>query len=250
VTPADLKLSNNVFTGNDFGTSMLAYFSPASMVVDGGGNKCFQPSNLIYPLNCSGPATASPVNIITAIMPEGLAGSDYSFNFEAAGGTAPYTWEIISSTHPCCYVGINSTTGVFSNAGTNIRPLQGDWEIVIRVEDAVGNSRTKSFDWDVVAARSNGSCSSSDPFVSLGGGVCVNGGWLPPGHPDAEVQRHPWGSVVVDPTGTVFFLGTDLRYPFPSPEVFFSWGHKFSDVVVANSADLSMPVGPVVQKKP
>ncbi len=26
-------------------------------------------------------------------------------------------------------------------------------------------------------------CATPDPFVSLGGGVCLNGGWLPPGHP-------------------------------------------------------------------
>jgi hypothetical protein len=26
-------------------------------------------------------------------------------------------------------------------------------------------------------------CLTADPFVSLGGGVCLNRGWLPPGHP-------------------------------------------------------------------
>jgi len=30
-----------------------------------------------------------------------------------------------------------------------------------------------------------GSCATPDPFVVLGGGVCVNGGWVPRGHPAA-----------------------------------------------------------------
>src|SRR5690348_17208212 len=28
---------------------------------------------------------------------------------------------------------------------------------------------------------SSSSCSTPDPFVAIGGGTCVNGGWLPPG---------------------------------------------------------------------
>ncbi len=61
-------------------------------------------------------------------------------------------------------------------------------------------------------------------------------------------QRHPRGTVVVS-QGIVYFLGKDLRYPFPSEEVFLSWGNKFKDVVPANSADLAMPIGQVVSIK-
>ncbi|MBX4187133.1 MAG: hypothetical protein KW802_02665 [Candidatus Doudnabacteria bacterium] len=61
-------------------------------------------------------------------------------------------------------------------------------------------------------------------------------------------QRHPRGSVVND-HGTIYYLGKDLRYPFPSGEVFFSWGHAFKDVLPANSYDLAMPVGEIVQTK-
>lgn len=60
-------------------------------------------------------------------------------------------------------------------------------------------------------------------------------------------QRHPRGTIVLGEGATVFFLGAEVRYPFPSPEVFFSWGHKFSDLVLANNADLAMPIGPVAQ---
>lgn len=34
-----------------------------------------------------------------------------------------------------------------------------------------------------VTVAPRGSCITSDPFVSLGGGTCVNSGWLPPGYP-------------------------------------------------------------------
>lgn len=65
----------------------------------------------------------------------------------------------------------------------------------------------------------------------------------------SNVQRHPRGTVVIGEGATVYFLGTEMRYPYPSPEVFFSWGAKFSDLVLANAGDLAMPIGPIVQMK-
>lgn len=64
----------------------------------------------------------------------------------------------------------------------------------------------------------------------------------------AQAERHVRGSVVLS-DGTVYFLGEKIRYAFPSPEVFYSWGLKFEDVLVANKADLKMPLGPVVEYK-
>ncbi|HYF98157.1 MAG TPA: hypothetical protein VD770_04180 [Coxiellaceae bacterium] len=60
--------------------------------------------------------------------------------------------------------------------------------------------------------------------------------------------RHSRGTVVSH-EGVVYFLGESVRYPFPSAEVFFSWGHAFDKVVKANNADLAMPVGPVLGLK-
>jgi hypothetical protein len=34
-------------------------------------------------------------------------------------------------------------------------------------------------------------CTTPDPFISLGGGTCVNSGWLPPGHPDIPKTQPP-----------------------------------------------------------
>ncbi|MGE5298112.1 MAG: fibronectin type III domain-containing protein, partial [Acidobacteriaceae bacterium] len=60
-------------------------------------------------------------------------------------------------------------------------------------------------------------------------------------------QRHVRGTNVVS-NKTIYFLGKDLRYPFPSKSVYFSWGCSFSEVVEANSYDLSMGIGPVISQ--
>ena len=60
--------------------------------------------------------------------------------------------------------------------------------------------------------------------------------------------RHP-RATLVNHNGTIYFLGADVRYPFPSAEVFLSWGARFQDVIPANTGDIAMPVGPVVTKK-
>lgn len=60
--------------------------------------------------------------------------------------------------------------------------------------------------------------------------------------------RHERGSVVIH-QGTVYYLGEALRYPFPSAAVFLSWGHKFNKIAAANTADIAMPMGDVVEMK-
>ena len=62
-------------------------------------------------------------------------------------------------------------------------------------------------------------------------------------------MRHTRGNVVLDSTGTVYFMGTDLRYPFPSAQVFLSWGVDFGDIVPMNSFDAAVPIGPIVQMR-
>ena len=62
------------------------------------------------------------------------------------------------------------------------------------------------------------------------------------------VTRHP-RATLVNHNGTIYFLGADIRYPFPSAAVFFSWGSRFQDVVPANSGDIAMPIGPIVEMK-
>lgn len=60
----------------------------------------------------------------------------------------------------------------------------------------------------------------------------------------ADVMRNPRGSVVVN-KGTVYFVGAETLYPFPSMEVFRSYGHVPSDIKPANAADMALKKGPV-----
>lgn len=64
-----------------------------------------------------------------------------------------------------------------------------------------------------------------------------------------KVERHKRATLVKAPDGTVYFLGAEIRYPFPSAEVFLSWGNKFSNVINANAGDLAMPLGPIAEMK-
>ena len=53
LTQNELILGNNIFTNNDFGITLPApYLKPESMIVDGGGNICSQPTEANYPLRC------------------------------------------------------------------------------------------------------------------------------------------------------------------------------------------------------
>ena len=72
--------------------------------------------------------------------------------------------------------------------------------------------------------------------ISMGGGIFT------------AAQRHTRGTLI-NSNGTIYFVGADLRYAFPSAEVFLSWGNRFQDIVPANSYDLRLPQGPIVQHK-
>jgi hypothetical protein len=65
----------------------------------------------------------------------------------------------------------------------------------------------------------------------------------------ANTPRHARGALVSH-NGTIYFIGDQFRYPFPSADVFLSWGVTFSQVVPANSGDIAMPIGATVEYKP
>lgn len=64
----------------------------------------------------------------------------------------------------------------------------------------------------------------------------------------ANTPRHARGALI-EHNGTIYFVGEQFRYPFPSAEVFLSWGVNFSQVVPANSGDLALPIGYIVSHK-
>lgn len=95
--------------------------------------------------------TAAPTDIklTTTSMPETSAGTDYSLQFQATGGTKPYRWEMYTTDHPCCFTQLDSATGLFSNISSAARPLRGYWTIGIRVVDANGYSSQNLYYWNV-----------------------------------------------------------------------------------------------------
>ncbi len=97
-------------------------------------------------------SNSSTLSITNSSMPDGAVGADYSYQFKAMGGTAPYTFSIPRITHPCCYVGIMPTTGVFGNSGSSLKPLAGNWYVTVQVQDATGTKVEKSFPWKVVSS--------------------------------------------------------------------------------------------------
>ncbi len=63
-------------------------------------------------------------------------------------------------------------------------------------------------------------------------------------------MRHTRGVSIIS-NGTVYFMGTGYKYPYPSEAIFLSWNPEgFRYVVPANEFDLQVPTGPLVQMKP
>jgi hypothetical protein len=63
----------------------------------------------------------------------------------------------------------------------------------------------------------------------------------------SQTSRHLPGAKISS-NGTVFYLGSAARYPYPSLSVYNSWNLKndFSRIIPANAADLALPIGPTV----
>lgn len=63
--------------------------------------------------------------------------------------------------------------------------------------------------------------------------------------PITTVERHVDGTEVIQ-NGTVYFIDSGVRHPYPSLEIYNSWhtyNNDFTRVVQANSFDLALPVG-------
>jgi hypothetical protein len=60
----------------------------------------------------------------------------------------------------------------------------------------------------------------------------------------SRTSRHLSGAIISS-KGTIYSLGPDSRYPYPSLSVYNSWNLKndFSRVLPANAADLTLPIG-------
>ena len=66
---------------------------------------------------------------------------------------------------------------------------------------------------------------------------------------DTNTSVHPDGSLVLDNQKTVWWLQNGQRNGFPSADVFYSYGLTFESIVPANSSDLALPIGSVMQSR-
>lgn len=64
---------------------------------------------------------------------------------------------------------------------------------------------------------------------------------------DNPYAAHPEGSLVREANGTVWWLLGQYRQGFESEQVFYTYGFTFSRLVTINSADLQVPIGPLVK---
>lgn len=106
------------------------------------------------PVVTTTPAPVEPTENLTftnSEMTDGNAGENYSFQFKASGGQAPYKFTLIQTTtsHPCCNMTLDKTTGVFKNKDSNTKPLEGTWDVWVKVTDNTGISNQQAFIWEV-----------------------------------------------------------------------------------------------------
>jgi len=79
------------------------------------------------------------LQITTTSLPEGQVNQSYSQTLQAIGGSAPYTWSIISGNLPNG-LSLNPSTGIISGTPTT----QGTFNFTVQVKDNENNTATKS----------------------------------------------------------------------------------------------------------
>ncbi len=110
------------------------------------------------------------------------------------------------------------------------------------------NSTKRGFaSWGVFSGLGyvKGSSTSAGPVNGI---YKINMSDYPAGAPiTSAADPHPEGSLVVDSSGTVWWILNGQRDGFESMQVFQTYGFSFNRVVPANAADLVLPMGPLVK---
>jgi hypothetical protein len=76
---------------------------------------------------------------VSSVLPAGTTGTPYQFRFPVRGGTAPYTWSLVSGSAPG--LSLNGATGILGDTPTTA----GTFTLVVRVDDANGLSGESTF---------------------------------------------------------------------------------------------------------
>ncbi len=125
-------LSLNAASGQIAGTpSTAGSFSFGAKVTD--------QNSAVATTTCAVTITAATtsLSIVTASLPDGIAGTPYAATLSASGGQAPYTWSISGGALPS---GLGLSGGQI--AGTPSTP--GTFQFTVRLADNAGQSTTKN----------------------------------------------------------------------------------------------------------
>ena len=83
-------------------------------------------------------------SIVDATPPGATTTKEYAFTFTTAGGTAPFTWSLVSGTVPAT---LDAATGALGGAAG----AEGTYDFVLRATDAVGAHAERAFSVEVHA---------------------------------------------------------------------------------------------------
>ena len=133
--------------------------------------------------------TPPPLTITTSTLPGGTAGTVYSAQVAATGGTPPYVWSIGSGSWPAG-LGVGASSGMISGTPSTA----GSYNGALQVKDSVGQQISKTFSLVIAAALTittaslpNGVAGTAySATLSASGGTApyawaVVSGSLPPG---------------------------------------------------------------------
>ncbi len=102
--------------------------------------------------------TAAPLAVTTSALPSGTVGAAYSANIAAAGGQAPYRWQIVAGgIQPG--LTLNADTGAISGTPSS----GGTYDVTVQVADAGGRVATRAFTLDVTTMPAAGPFGKSSP---------------------------------------------------------------------------------------
>jgi len=148
--PTGLSLSSS---GSITGTpSSAGSFTFVAQATDSAAGTASQS----YPLVVSAPGTGGATIIITnADLPNGTVGTAYAATLAATGGTAPYTWSIVSGALPAGLT-LNGSTGAISGTPTTV-----GWSNLFTVQVADSAGSTGSLAYSVII----------NPVLDLYGGL-------------------------------------------------------------------------------
>lgn len=91
--------------------------------------------------------SATPISLTTAALPGGTVGKSYSAALSAAGGTAPYSWSVVSGQLPA---GLSlSPTGVISGTPT----VSGQYTFTVQVKDSASTPQAATGSYSVAIAN-------------------------------------------------------------------------------------------------